>query len=120
MMATYSRASHRSLLNGKPVGTIESHPDQESPGITRPWEFAGGDFRNLTLQPDQGGQASGRSSSCHLRYPRIAAFIQAEPAAPTPSVGTLHNLPYHIDQRPWVSSWTGGDSAGATLHRIRP
>ncbi|KAM3231260.1 hypothetical protein ACQJBY_061434 [Aegilops geniculata] len=120
MMATDSRASHRSLLNGKPVGTIESHLMQQSPGITHPWEFAGGAFRNLTLRPDQGGQASSRSSSCHLRYPWIAAFIQDEPAAPILSVGTLHNLPYRTDQLPCVSSGTAGDSVGATLHRIRP
>lgn len=51
MMETNSRASRLSLRNG--VGTTEFHPIQQSPGITRTWEFADGEFRNLPLRPDQ-------------------------------------------------------------------
>uniref|UniRef100_A0A453JXJ1 Uncharacterized protein n=1 Tax=Aegilops tauschii subsp. strangulata TaxID=200361 RepID=A0A453JXJ1_AEGTS len=86
-MATDSRASRRSLLKGEPMGTIESHPIQQSPGITRPWEFAGGAFRNPPLRPDQEGQMSGNSSSWRKRNPRTAAFIRAHQHAPTPPVG---------------------------------
>ena len=35
------------------VRTTESHPIQQSPGVNRPVEFAGGAFRNSSLQPNQ-------------------------------------------------------------------
>ena len=40
----------------KRVRTIEYHPIQQSPGTSRPVEFAGGAFRNTTVQPDQWDQ----------------------------------------------------------------
>jgi hypothetical protein len=55
--------------------TVESHLIQQSPGNTRPVEFAGGVFRNSTLRPDQWGHATHRSSS-HKRKLRITTFIQ--------------------------------------------
>ena len=35
------------------VRTTESHPIQQSPGMDRPIEFAGGAFQNTPLQPDR-------------------------------------------------------------------
>jgi hypothetical protein len=71
------------------VRTTESQPIQQSPGMNRPVEFAGGAFRNTTRQPD-------RWADPHLGAnwnPRTTTFIQAELVAPTPPAGTLLDLP---------------------------
>jgi hypothetical protein len=47
----------------------ESLQNQKSPGMMRLVDLADGAFRNTTLQPDQWGQASGRSSSWHEKEP---------------------------------------------------
>jgi len=50
-------------------------------------EFAGGAFRNTTLQPDQWRQTSSGSSSWREINPRTTPFIQPELAAPSPPAG---------------------------------
>src|SRR4051812_21300146 len=61
---------------------------QQSLGMMRPWEFAGGAFLNSTLQPDQQGQTSSTYSSSRGRNPRTASIIQAHQQAPTPLIRT--------------------------------
>jgi hypothetical protein len=91
LMSTQNRASRRSLRN-QTVGiktwvrATEYHPIQQTPGKRCTVPFAGGAFRNSSLQPDQGKLTSGRSSSSLARNPRTATKNKARPAAPTPLV----------------------------------
>jgi hypothetical protein len=89
-MATQNRVSRRSLRNQTVrikawVCATECHPIQQTLDKRCNVPFIGGAFRNSSLQLDQEGHASGRSSSPHERNPRISTII-ARLAAPTPPV----------------------------------
>ena len=73
------------------VRTTESHPIQQSPGMNRPVEFAGGAFRNSSLQPNQREHASSRSSSSRGRNLGPPPLYQQNQLAPTPPVAIQRN-----------------------------
>jgi hypothetical protein len=79
-MATHNKDSHRSLHN-QMVGiktwvcTTKYHLIQKTPDIRHTATFADLAFQNSTLQQNQEGHASSRSSSWRERNPRTTTII---------------------------------------------
>jgi hypothetical protein len=68
------------------VRPIESHPIQQSPGMTRPVEFIGEDFQNTTLLPDLWRWASIDPHLDARRNSKTTSFIHADPILTPPHV----------------------------------